>query len=62
MFGLDLTPEQHDLAGNVVHYGIGVAPAAAYALVRDELPVQGPARGLLYGLGLFWLKTKRLMP
>lgn len=53
MFGLNPTPEEHKLAGDVVHYGIGIAPAVLYALYRDKLPGKGPTRGLLYGLAMF---------
>lgn len=47
------TERQHDVAGNLVHYAIGIAPAAAYALTRERMPSQGIPRGLLFGLGLF---------
>lgn len=50
---LDPTPEQHEIAGVAIHYGIGVGPAIIYALVRDKLPVSGVPRGLLYGFGVF---------
>jgi uncharacterized membrane protein YagU involved in acid resistance len=39
--------------GQITHYAIGVAPAVAFALLRDKLPGQGVPRGLLFGLGLF---------
>lgn len=58
--GLTPTPEQHDFAGLLTHYAIGVGPAIAYAMVRDKLPVQGPVRGLLYGLTLFLLQDEGL--
>ena len=56
--GRELSEEQHDAAQQLVHYAIGVGPAAGYALLRDELPVRGPARGLLYGLGVFLLQDE----
>ncbi len=58
--GLDLSERQHKLGGDLIHYSIGVAPAAAYALFRDKLPVAGPARGALYGLGMFLLQDEGL--
>jgi hypothetical protein len=58
--GLDASPEQHELAGKVIHYGIGIAPAVAYALFRDRLPGSGPARGALYGVGLFLAQDEGL--
>ena len=59
-FHLDPSPEQHELAGQVIHYSIGIAPAVAYALFRDRLPGKGPARGALYGLGLFLAQDEAL--
>lgn len=51
--GIRLSPESHELASQLVHYSIGIAPAVAYALFRDRLPGQGASRGALFGLGLF---------
>lgn len=59
-FGLDASPEQHELAGDAIHYGLGIAPAVAYALYRDRLPGTGPARGALFGLGLFLAQDEGL--
>ena len=47
-------PETHRKRGVAMHYTIGIAPAIAYALFRDLLPIRGAARGALYGFGL-WL-------
>lgn len=54
------TERQHDIAGNIAHYAIGIAPAAGYALMRKKLPGQGPARGLLFGLGLFVVQDEAI--
>lgn len=61
----DLTGAQpsdraHEAAGDAVHWALGIAPAMGYALLRDKLPLDGPARGLLYGLGLFLLQDEAL--
>lgn len=58
LFGLNPTPEQHEIAGALVHHGIGIGPAIVYSIVRDKLPGEGPARGLLYGLALFLLQDE----
>ena len=55
--GRALGGEEHEAAQTAVHYAIGIGPAAGYALVRDQLP-GGPARGLLYGLGVFLLQDE----
>ena len=60
MFGLRPSAEEHEIAGQVTHYAIGVGPAAAYALLRDKLPGKGPMRGLLYGLGVFLVQDEAL--
>ncbi len=57
--GRKLSEKHHDVAQTAVHYAIGIGPAAAYALVRGRLP-GGPARGLLYGLGVFLLQDEGL--
>jgi len=54
------TARQHDIAGNITHYSIGIAPAAGYALVRDKLPGQGVPRGMLFGLSLFLVQDETL--
>jgi hypothetical protein len=51
--GRHLEPGTHEAASQVVHYSIGIAPAIGYALLRDKLPMNGVARGALYGAGLF---------
>lgn len=58
MLGLDPSPEQHEIAGVVTHYGIGIGPAIVYSLMRDKLPGDGPVKGLLYGLTLFLLQDE----
>jgi hypothetical protein len=51
--GRPLSPKQPHPAGIAVHYGIGMAPAMAYAALRRDIPEIAAGRGLLYGLGLF---------
>lgn len=60
LLGLVLAPGPHDTAGDVAHYAIGIGPAAGYALIRDKLPVRGPTRGVLYGLGVFLMQDEAL--
>jgi len=37
-----------------IHYGLGVAPGAGYALLRRYVPFLGTANGLVYGF-LLWI-------
>jgi hypothetical protein len=52
-FGRKLSRPAFEAASQAVHYSIGIAPAVAYAIFRDRLPVRGVARGALFGLKLF---------
>lgn len=58
--GAELSPQVHRRASDAVHYSIGIAPAIAYALLRNRLPVRGVPRGALYGLGVFVLQDEGL--
>lgn len=53
--GTSLVPAQPHPAGIAVHYAIGMAPAMLYAVYRDRVSGLRAGRGLLYGLGLFFL-------
>jgi uncharacterized membrane protein YagU involved in acid resistance len=53
--GAELDEDRKKTLGMLTHYTIGIAPAVAYALLRNKLPVpSGVARGAVYGAGL-WL-------
>ncbi|WP_429206681.1 hypothetical protein [Massilia sp. UYP11] len=58
--GLNLTDRQHDVAGNLTHYSIGITPAAGYALMREKIPGHGVSRGALFGLSLFLVQDEAL--
>jgi uncharacterized membrane protein YagU involved in acid resistance len=60
--GKELSPDQLDRAGQAVHYAIGMAPAMLYAVYRDQVPLLGGARGLVYGAGLFLAVDEVLNP
>jgi hypothetical protein len=52
--GITLSKPQREKYGSAIHWGLGIATAAAYAAFRNRLPDVGPARGLLFGTA-FWL-------
>lgn len=58
--GLKPTERQHDMAGDIAHYAIGIAPAAGYALMREKMPGRGMARGTYFGLGMFLAQDEAL--
>ena len=52
--GLDLSTPARTRAEQVIHYGLGVGPAAAYAVALRRSSKVAIGQGLLFGLGL-WL-------
>ena len=52
--GVELTPEQEALAGQAIHYALGVVPGALYGVLRRRAPLIGAGGGLVYGF-LLWL-------
>jgi hypothetical protein len=60
--GMELSDKQLHSAGQAVHYGIGMAPAAVYGAFRHKLPVSSPGQdalyGLAYGAGLFLVQDE----
>ncbi len=60
--GAELSPGQPHPAGLAVHYALGVVPGVLYAPLRHRLAGLGPARGLVYGLGLFLVNDEIVAP
>ena len=60
--GAELSDRSHYVAELATHYAIGIAPAVAFALYRDKLPISGPARGALFGAALWLLQDEALNP
>jgi hypothetical protein len=58
--GVSLDAEQKGLASQVTHYALGAVPGAAYAVMRDRLPIIGAGRGLLYGALVFAINDEYL--
>ena len=50
---LDVDASTRATAAQLAHYALGVAPGAAYGVLRSRLPAVGAWQGLLYGLALF---------
>ena len=57
--GIGLDEASRAAAVNIVHYGLGVAPGAVYALLRHRVPLLGAGRGLFYG-ALLWAVNDEL--
>ena len=51
--GMELVNKDENTAGLLVHYAIGVIPAAVYGALRDRIGVLGAMRGLLFGFTAF---------
>lgn len=60
--GKELSPAQPHPAGVAVHYGLGVMPGAAYAVLRKRVPVVGAGGGLLYGLAMTLMEDEGVSP
>lgn len=60
--GLDLSAKQQHHTGTGVHYFLGVAPGALYAVYRHRIKGLDAGRGLLYGLGLFIVMDEIVAP
>jgi uncharacterized membrane protein YagU involved in acid resistance len=58
--GVELSDEQRDSLAEVIHYGLGVVPAALYAVARRSLPVVGAGRGVLFGMLVFLVNDEYL--
>ena len=62
VFGADLSSEQPNTAGLVVHYALGVVPGMLYGPLRHRVGGLRAGRGLLYGVGLFLVNDEVLNP
>lgn len=51
---------EHNAAGVLTHYAIGVGPAIAYSLLRRDVPGLDAGRGAVFGLGLFAIQDEGL--
>lgn len=60
--GANLPTRQPSAPGMLVHYALGVLPAALYAVARHGVPALRAGNGSLYGLGLFLLMDEILAP
>lgn len=62
VLGVELDEPQRARAVEGLHYGLGVAPAVLYALLRKRVPLVGAGRGVVYGILLWavndeWMNT-----
>lgn len=60
--GLHLPQKQQYVVGRSIHYLMGIAPGALYALGRHRLEKYGFWRGPLYGIGLFVAFDEVIVP
>lgn len=59
-FKLGLDKEEQAALSSIVHYSLGIAPAALYAVLRPKIPALSAGRGLVYGLTLWALDDELL--
>ena len=60
--GIDLPQNQQYIVGRSIHYFMGIAPGACYALWRHRMKRLGPWRGPVYGFGLFIAFDEIIVP
>lgn len=61
-FGIQLQDEQKKKAGNLLHYGYGIAWGALYGVLHRRSPFVGKLLGFGFGLGLFLFGDELLVP
>ncbi len=57
---MPLDDKQRSMALQALHYGLGMAPGALYAVLRHRLPLIGAGGGLLYGAALWAINDEWL--
>jgi uncharacterized membrane protein YagU involved in acid resistance len=60
MMGKELSDPEENLPGTLIHYNIGIGPAAIYGAMRDRAPFISKGRGALFGLSLFLIQDEAL--
>jgi hypothetical protein len=60
--GVEITAEQRDTAGAGLHWALGVAGGAGYALARKRWPEVAAMYGVAFGLGFFLVFDELLNP
>lgn len=60
--GLELPQEKQYVVGRSIHYFMGIAPGALYAVWRHSIDKIGYLRGPLYGVGLFLVFDEIVTP
>jgi hypothetical protein len=61
LVGGSLSDEQRKRYGKRIHWALGAGAGAAYALLRDHVPVAAAAGGLLFGTAFFLLMDEGLV-
>ena len=60
VLGRTLDDRQRGLVAQAIHWGLGIVPGAAYAVLRRRLPILGAARGVIFGATLFLVNDEYL--
>ena len=59
---VDITDEQRDTAGSVIHWALGIAGGAAYGVARKRWPELAALYGVGFGLAFFLVFDEVLNP
>jgi hypothetical protein len=58
----ELPDEVKPVAGEAIHYGMGMTSGAIYGAVAEVLPIVRAGNGLLFGAVLWWVADNTLVP
>src|SRR2546430_12485719 len=62
VFHAELPDEIKPVAGEAVHYGMGMLSGAIYGAVAEVLPIVRAGNGLLFGTILWWVADNTAVP
>jgi hypothetical protein len=60
--GLELSDEQQERAGTAIHWTLGIAAGAMYAVLRRRVPAVASGKGLPFGAGFFLVVDEFMIP
>jgi hypothetical protein len=60
--GIELSEDQRKNAGSAIHWALGIAAGASYAVMRRRFPATAALKGLPFGAGFFVLMDEVMNP
>ena len=60
--GKSISDERKEIAGQVVHYAMGIVSGAVYGMLTERARTRRPATGLLFGTGVWAIADEVAVP